>query len=54
MYVDPGTITVRIQPQGQATVLAEMSFEIARGEVKAVILERDEAGGLRVRVVVEQ
>ncbi len=54
MYVDPGTISIRIQPQGESTVLAETSFDVARGEVKAVVLERDGSGQLRIRVVVEQ
>ncbi|HLG05152.1 MAG TPA: hypothetical protein VI383_03300 [Gemmatimonadales bacterium] len=54
MYVDPGTVTVRFQPQDQEIVLAEVVFEVAAGEVKAVVLEREPDGALRARVVVEE
>ena len=54
IYLNPGQVTVRIQPDGLPTILAEATFGVAANEVKAVILERDETGGIRLRVVVEQ
>lgn len=53
VYLDPGPVTVRIQPDGLPTILAEATFDVARNEVKAIILERDGVN-LRLRVVVEQ
>jgi hypothetical protein len=54
IYLNPGPVTVRIQPDGLPTILAEATFDVARNEVKAVILERDETGSIRLRIVVEQ
>ena len=53
IYLNPGPVTVRIQPEGLPTVLAEATFDVARNEVKAVIIERD-GFDLRLRIVVEQ
>jgi hypothetical protein len=53
IYLDPGPVTVRIQPDGLPTILAEATFDVARNEVKAVIIERD-GFELRLRIVVEQ
>jgi len=54
MYLDPGTVTIQFRAVGSSTVLAEVVFPVAMGEVKAVIVERDSAGNLRVRVVTEE
>lgn len=54
IYLNPGLVTVRIQPDGLPTILAEATFDVARNEVKAVVLERDETGGIRLRIVLEQ
>ncbi|HEX9892336.1 MAG TPA: DUF4397 domain-containing protein [Gemmatimonadales bacterium] len=54
MYFDPGSFRLRYVPQGQSTVLAETTFNIAAGEKKAVVLERDAAGTYRIQVLVEQ
>ena len=53
VYLNPGPVTVKIQPEGLPTVLAEATFDVARNEVKAVVLERD-GFELRLRIVVEQ
>jgi hypothetical protein len=54
MYLNPGTITVRFRAPGQSVVLTEVTFAVALGEVKDVILERDASGNLQARVVTEQ
>jgi hypothetical protein len=54
IYLNPGAVTIRLTPQGLPTVLTETSFTVAAGEVKDVIIERDPAGALRLRVVLEQ
>lgn len=53
MYFDPGQFTMKFQPQGSPTVLTEVTFAVAAGEVKAVVLERAEDGGYSASVVVE-
>jgi len=53
VYLNPGPVTVQIQPDGLPTILAEATFDVARNEVKAVVLERD-GFDLRLRIVVEQ
>jgi hypothetical protein len=54
IYLNPGTVTVKIQPDGLPTVLAQETFPVAQGEVKALVLERDANLNLRLRVVVER
>ena len=53
MYLSAGPINIKFQPVGQSTLLAELTFDVAAGEVKAVIIERDATGALRPRVVIE-
>ncbi len=54
IYLNPGAVTVQLTPEGLPTVLDEVSFTLAAGEVKDVVIERDGAFTLRLRVVVEQ
>lgn len=54
MYFDPGHFDFTYVPAGESTVLATVSFSVAAGEKKAVILERSADGTYRVQVVVEQ
>jgi hypothetical protein len=54
MYLDPGTITIRFRPTGDSTIVAEAVFDVAAGQIKAVVLERDDSGALHTRVVTEQ
>ncbi len=53
MYFDPGQFTMKFQPQGSSTVLTEVTFNVAAGEVKAVVLERGDDGAYSASVVVE-
>ena len=53
MYFDPGSFRFTFVPSGGTTVLAQVSFDVAAGEKKAVVLERDAAGQYRASVVVE-
>ncbi len=54
IYLDPGTVTVNISPETGRAILIGETFTVARGEVKAVVLERAPGGMLRLRIVVEQ
>lgn len=54
MYFDPGEFTIKFQPAGSATVLTEVTFSVAAGEVKDVVLERDAGGVYSASVVVEE
>lgn len=54
MYFDPGHFTVTFVPAGGSTVLAMVSFEMAAGEKKAVVLQRAADGTYSAQVVVEQ
>jgi hypothetical protein len=54
MFLDPGTVTIRFRPTGDPTIVAEAVFDVAAGQIKAVVLERDDAGALHTRVVTEQ
>ena len=54
MYFDAGHFRLRYVPAGTTTVLAEAEFDIALGETKVAVLERDANGQYRVSVVVEQ
>jgi hypothetical protein len=53
MYFDPGSFRFTFVPHGETTVLAEVSFDVAAGEKKAVVLERESNGQYRASVVVE-
>jgi hypothetical protein len=53
LYFDPGAFRLRYVPQGTTTVLAEAEFDIAMGETKVAVLERDADGSYRVTIVVE-
>jgi hypothetical protein len=52
MYFDPGHFRFRFVPQGTTTVLTEVEFDVAAGEKKAVVLQR-ENGVYRAEVVTE-
>ena len=54
MQLDAGTITIRFRPTGDPTIVAEAVFEVAAGQVKSVVLERDSGGALHTRVVIEE
>lgn len=54
MYFDPGTFTFKFQPQGELTVLTEVTFEVAAGQTKDVVLERAANGSYSATVVVEE
>lgn len=54
MYFDPGTFNIKYVPAGQpATVLTEVTFDVAAGEKKAVVLSRADDGSYHVEVTVE-
>lgn len=53
MYFDPGHFNFKYVPAGGSTVLAEVSFDVAAGEKKAVVLERADDGTYRVQLIVE-
>jgi len=54
MYFDPGHFTFTYMPAGGSTVLAQVAFDVAAGEKKAVVLQRAADGTYSVQVVVEQ
>ncbi len=54
MYFDPGHFSFTFVPAGGSTVLAQVSFDVAAGEKKAVVLQRAADGGYSVQVIVEQ
>ena len=54
MYFDPGTFTFKFQPEGQATVLTEVTFDVAAGQTKDVVLERAADGTYSASVVIEE
>ena len=54
MYFDPGHFTFAYVPRGGSTVLAQVGFDVAAGEKKAVVLQRAADGTYSVQVVVEQ
>lgn len=53
MYFDPGHFSFTFVPRGTATVLAQVSFDMAAGEKKAVVLQRATDGSYSVQVIVE-
>lgn len=54
MYFDPGPFTFTFQPDGESTVLAQVTFNVAAGETKDVVLERAANGAYTATVVVEE
>jgi len=54
MYFDPGHFTFTFVPAGGSTVLAQVSFDVAAGETKAVVLQRATDGTYSAQVVIEQ
>ena len=54
MYFDPGTFTFKFQPEGEASVLTQVSFDVAAGETKDVVLERAADGSYSASVVLEE
>ena len=54
MYFDPGEFTMKFQPEGSSTVLTQVTFNVAAGETKAVVLQRAEDGEYSASVVVEE
>ncbi|HTL06496.1 MAG TPA: DUF4397 domain-containing protein [Gemmatimonadales bacterium] len=54
MYFDPGHFSFSYVPRGGSTVLAQVSFDVAAGEKKAVVLQRAADGTYSAQVVIEQ
>jgi hypothetical protein len=54
MYFDPGTFTFKFRPAGESTVLAEVTFDVAAGQTKDVVLERASDGTYSATVVIEE
>lgn len=53
LYFAPGPFRFRFVPQGTTNVLAEVLFDVAAGEKKAVVLERSAGGTYAAKVVTE-
>jgi hypothetical protein len=53
MYFDAGEFTMWFVPAGGSDVLATVTFNVAAGEAKAVVLERAASGEYTATVVVE-
>lgn len=53
IYFDPGEFLLRYVPENTETVLTQTTFNIAAGETKVAILQRDAAGNYSVQVVME-
>lgn len=53
MYFPPGEFNVRYVPTGETTVLTEVTFDVAAGEKKAVVLGRSDDGTYHAEVVTE-
>lgn len=53
LYFDAGHFRLRYVPEGTTDVLAEVEFDIALGETKVAVLERDPDGTYRVTIAVE-
>jgi hypothetical protein len=54
MYFDPGHFEFKYVPKGTTTVLAQIAFDVALGQTKAVVLERADDGTYSATVLVEQ
>jgi hypothetical protein len=53
MYFDPGHFILQYVPAGGSAVLAELSFDLAAGEKRAVVLQRAADGTYSAQLVVE-
>jgi hypothetical protein len=53
LYFDAGSFKLRYVPDGTTDVLTEVEFDIAVGEVKVAVLERDAGGTYKVTIVSE-
>lgn len=53
MYFDPGTFDIRYVAVGDTTTLAQVTFDVAAGEKKAVVLQRAANGSYSAAVSVE-
>jgi hypothetical protein len=53
MYFDPGTFDIRYVPAGDTTTLAHVTFSVAAGEKKAVVLSREDGGLYNAEVTTE-
>jgi hypothetical protein len=53
MYWNAGHFKLRYVPEGTETVLVQTEFDIAAGEKKVAVLERNADGSYRVQVVIE-
>ncbi len=54
MYLTPGQVTVKFVAQGTPAVLTQVSFAVAAGEAKAVVLERGADGVYKSQVLTER
>ena len=54
MYFDAGHFDFKYVPSGQNNVLAQVAFDVAIGQTKAVVLERAASGTYSATVVVER
>ncbi len=54
MYLSPGQITVKFVAQGSPTELARVTFPVAAGQARAVVLERAANGSYSAEVVIER
>ena len=54
MYFDPGECTFKFQPEGENTVLTQVTFTVAAGETKDVVLDRAADGTYSASVVIEE
>jgi hypothetical protein len=53
IYFDPGAFLLRYAPENTETVLTQAAFDIAAGETRVAILQRDAEGNYSVQVVIE-
>jgi hypothetical protein len=54
MYFPAGRFAFEFRPAGGATVLTRVELDVALGQARAVVLERDAAGAYRAHVVDER
>jgi hypothetical protein len=53
MYFDPGSFRFQFVPHGGNTILADVTFDVAAGEKRSIVLERQASGEYKAQVVVE-
>ena len=54
MYFDPGHFRFRLAPQNNTSnVLADVEFDVAAGQKRAVVVQRDTGGAYHVQIVAE-